>query len=162
MVQSEFVSVRVRAFFRRIRSDHERLFDLLGSVEGDISLGFSAMASDGARSRARAEVLELLGELEIRLTEHFAHEEQAGFLENALQAAPRLSRRAGHLKGAHEKLSSLLNRLTERAERAAVDDDEAWRAIAAQFESFRERLRDHEHEEDELIQQALLDDLGGG
>ena len=56
----------------------------------------SGKDSEGARARSEAE--SLLGELEERLPRHFATEERAGFLSEAVNQAPRLSRRADELR----------------------------------------------------------------
>ena len=148
-------------FFRRVRKDHEVLRDLLAALDVALAMAERDGAVEEARARAREEAVELFGKLEIRLAEHFEHEEKGEFIAKALCLAPRLSRRAAGLFEDHDILARRLREIGETA-RAAGTTAAGWQATHLHYQRFLERLRDHEQIESEVIQEALLDDLGGG
>jgi hypothetical protein len=110
---------------------------------------------------ARIEMLRILRELESQLSAHFEYEEAGGYLAEALAVAPRLTRRAQRLRGEHSWFSERLVALARRA-REAGESRGSWAALATGVRRFTCTLRHHELEENQLIQDAFMDDLGGG
>jgi hypothetical protein len=109
-------------------------------------------------------LVELLGQLRDQVAMHFSLEEAYGYLEDALDVAPRLSRRADQLRSEHYELYSQLCRLADRAEQVLYHEtgDETIAHLAAEFRAFSERFHLHERHESDLIVEALDDDLGVG
>jgi len=105
------------------------------------------------------EVERLLQELRAGLHQHFCNEEREGFFEQIVARAPQLSRQADSLTHEHadmiEELDSIL-RSTQRGEVQPV----CWRTLALRFEDFMKCLMHHESEENGMLQQAYVDDLG--
>ncbi len=109
----------------------------------------------------RVEMLRLLRKLEHLLPEHFEYEEAEGYLAEALAVAPRLTRRAQRLRGEHNHFSEKLRGLADRA-READESPGSWTALATGVRRFTYELRYHELEENRLVLDAFMDDLGGG
>ena len=142
------------ADLRRVEAQHKEIQTLLARIEDRFGNHFTG-------NHGLADVGRLLSNLEKRLTEHFALEEKVGFLDRALEVAPRLSRRASGLRKQHESLEKNLRELLKAAE-GAMNPDDSWRRTAADFRRFAAELRRHEKAEDELEIAAHMDDLGGG
>lgn len=102
----------------------------------------------------------LLAHLERTLMRHFAAEERGGYLQDVLDAAPWLQRRVELLEGEHGALAAVLHRLCERVAGDAMPPD--WSRVQADLQRFATHLLEHENVENRMMQQALLDDLGGG
>lgn len=107
---------------------------------------------------------ELLGKLRDQLAMHFALEESYGYFDDALDVAPHLSRRAERLRAQHYDLYAEVCRLSERAEQLLYHEvpESALHDMANEFRGFTGRFHDHELRENDLILEALDDDLGTG
>lgn len=148
--------LRHRESLRELESQHERLGALLSSL----TLEVGRLVSSGSLETS-AEILELFADLECRLPEHFEFEERGGYLSDTLAIAPRLSKRAQQLREDHDKFATWLTKLVASARRAGTAPRN-WAALAARLHDFTQALRYHELEENRLIQEALMDDEGGG
>jgi hypothetical protein len=102
----------------------------------------------------------LIADADRLLNAHFAFEEAGGHLSDALAIAPRLSHRAARLRHDHRKFSARFAKLATFA-RGMRARDGSWDRLKAAIREFNEELRTHELEENRLIQEAFLDDLGG-
>jgi hypothetical protein len=111
---------------------------------------------------ARKRLVDLLGELRDQLALHFALEEAYGYFEDAVAAEPRLSRLAESLRAEHSKLFLELCGLEETAERWLYHESTAHvlRQIASGFHAFHEHFLDHEARENDLILEALAEEIG--
>lgn len=139
-----------------IRAQHEHLTVLLSEL-----LEAAEEAASSAGEGARVKTVSKLTELAMMLPEHFAHEEEGGYLRDALALAPQLSRRAETLEREHGELTRQLE--GARAEtRNAAASEALWRDAGHGVRSLVEALKAHEHAENELVRQALTEDLGGG
>jgi cell division septum initiation protein DivIVA len=143
-----------RARLHELRSQHQSLKALLLSLEEAI-----AHCAAHPSSEASAAALRRVTELEIQLPAHFAFEEAGGYLADALSAAPRLSRQASQLLGDHDHLRHQLAEFVARAQRAQPG---GWSSLSHRMHELSDALRQHELEENRLLRDALLDDLGGG
>jgi iron-sulfur cluster repair protein YtfE (RIC family) len=144
---------------KRFHEEHERLHDMLRSLRKrvrDAAAG-SGAGNEGARARSEAE--SLLGELEERLPRHFATEERAGFLSEAVNQAPRLSRRAEELRAECAQLAEGLASLRTRM-RSAGRATRRWQELDAECRRFAEAYLDHESRENDLIHEAWVEDIG--
>ena len=110
---------------------------------------------------SQSELLQLIAEAEHLLPAHFAFEEAGGYLCDALAVAPRLSKRAAHLHRDHREFAARFALLAASA-REPQKTDASWELLVIAIQEFTEELRLHELEENRLIQEAFVDDLGGG
>ena len=110
---------------------------------------------------SRSELLRIIAEVEQFLPAHFASEEAGGYLSDALAIAPRLSKRAAVLQRDHRKFTARFAKLATFA-RQLREVDESWEYLGVAIQEFIRELRLHELEENRLVQEAFLDDLGGG
>lgn len=111
----------------------------------------------GAEDRARA--LAYIERLQIILSKHFAHEEEAGYVAGAAELAPRLSKVAERLLSEHDQLCTDLDEVEEIARSAQADVDV--RAFRREAREWIRNMRKHEQDENRLIQRAYAEDLGG-
>lgn len=107
------------------------------------------------------EMGERVAHLRTRLAEHFAFEEQGGYLAELLETAPNVAARAASLEHQHPALLHALEDLAERL-REEPPRFESWSEARMVFEQFVHRFHDHEHAEHELIQTYLATDIGTG
>ena len=95
---------------------------------------------------------------------HFSLEEAYGYFGDALTVAPRLSRKADRLRSQHGERYSHLCQLTDNAEQLLYHEtgDTSASGLAAGFREFCRVFQEHEHRENELILEAVDEDIGGG
>jgi iron-sulfur cluster repair protein YtfE (RIC family) len=136
-----------------VLAEHRDLFHLLLSVR-------SALANAGPPTPdRRSEVLDSMHHLRDHLADHFAKEEQGGFLEEAVARIPRLSAAVQSILGQHPLLLANLDRVIEDLE-ASPDDSVAWVRANHDFEAFSARMTAHERSENAVVQSGYNEDLG--
>jgi hypothetical protein len=109
--------------------------------------GLTPLAMGNRLASARKEV-----------TEHFAWEEKSGWTGAVLKQAPRLEHAVRHLVQQHRELAQSLDTLIDEA--AAIPHvDETFREKVLRW---IERVREHEAQENELLEEAFVADLGAG
>ena len=140
-----------------IRSQHFGLRQQIRALEEL----FAEPAAAGAGAERARKTLTLLEGFDPALREHFAVEEEGGYFADILKVAPRLSRRAARLEQNHKEFSKRLQSLLALV-RYAVDAPDDWERVTARVEGFLQALRAHEDEENELVREAFMDDLGRG
>ncbi len=131
-----------------LRTTAHSLEDLLGGLVqggGDV---------DAATARGR------LGEFFGQIVEHLRSEEREGRLAMALARAPHWQRKADLLQGEHSRFRASLAALVADAERAGGTSD--WISVQRRFSAFRRAFMVHEALENEILQRAYLEDMGGG
>ncbi len=138
-------------FFEMIKREHSELIDMMAHVR-------RALASD---IRDPGGVNQLIGELYERIVSHFHHEEDGGYLSEALELAPRLTPLAEKLHEQHETLGELLGELRGLAQQRE-DTDSWWKTLSDTFNNFSRELLRHEAAEDKLVQEAFTQDVGTG
>lgn len=144
------------AFLQEIKADHAELWRQLEELR-------RWCAAPRPPGTVR-DLADRLGQLRDRLAMHFALEEAYGYLDDALQQAPRLSERAAQLRGEHRELYLALWNLAERAEAQAYRElpHGSLGSLVREFHWFDTALKTHEARENQLIQDALDSDLGAG
>ena len=145
------------AFLQEIKEDNSHLRELLDATADALSGPLLV--------RARPQVLaELLGRLRDQLAMHFSLEEFFGYFEDAVDAAPHLSANADVLRAQHETLFVALCSIVDDAEKLVYGEMSkgTLRRISSRFGKFYEDLRQHEASENELVMQALYEDIGVG
>jgi iron-sulfur cluster repair protein YtfE (RIC family) len=136
-----------------VLAEHRDLFHLLLSVR-------SALANAGPPTPdRRSEVLDSMHHLRDHLADHFAKEEQGGFLEEAVARIPRLSAAVQSILGQHPLLLANLDRVIEDLE-ASPADSVAWVRANHDFEAFSARMTAHERSENAVVQSGYNEDLG--
>ncbi len=145
------------AFLQEIKEDNRDLRRLL--AETDEAFSQPLDASVPARPIADA-----LVELRDQLAMHFSLEEAFGYFENAVSVDPRLSETAESLRSQHVELFGTICELVEDAEKLLYGEDTSLSVsrLTERFLDFRQRFHEHEAGEDELILEALDDDIGVG
>ncbi len=116
---------------------------------------------DGAGAERSRKTLTLLEGFDSALREHFAVEEEGGYFADVLKVAPRLSRRAARLEQNHREFSERLEALLALVQ-YAIDARDAWERVTTGVERFLRELRAHEDDENELVREAFMVDLGRG
>jgi hypothetical protein len=145
------------AFLQEIKEDHHELRQLMHHV---------AVMFDhaGPVEFEYARMVEMLGKLRDQLALHFSLEQAFGYFDDAISAAPHLSRRAEQLRAEHGTLFSELGCVVEAAEKLLYHEtpSAALAHVATSYLVFDQHFHDHEARESELILAAFDDDLNGG
>jgi hypothetical protein len=89
-----------------------------------------------------------------RLRSHFAFEEQDGYLHEALANAEHLQSASVRLLQDHRSPLQQFDRLIEGTERSSSDLHVS-ADLVRELDTLLQRLREHEHRENELLQRAL-------
>ena len=140
----------------KIRAEHFALAQLIRELEESLQLRHR---EDSAGARARG-VLELLERFDRALREHFVFEEKEGYFSEILAVAPRLARRVARLQDHHAEYRERSRMLVEMARK--VSSESGWIDLQSQSAALLTALREHEREEDALVREAFMDDLGRG
>jgi hemerythrin len=143
-----------RDVLAEIHAQHRDLAELFASIE--VQIRSAARSGD---ADALAELARLVSELEIRLPAHFALEEKGGYLSEELARAPRLSRVAARLLNEHAEFLVRLLRFSGSARRTRRAEDCS--SLLPETLAFSEAIRKHERRENQLMREALMDDVGG-
>jgi len=146
-----------RAWLREFHAQHKNLWGVF------VALSYRAqrISKTDDQYDSHSELLRLIAEVEQLLPAHFVSEEAGGYLSDALAIAPRLSKRAAVLQRDHRKFTARFAKLATFA-RELREVDESWEYLGVAIREFIRELRLHELEENRLVQEAFLDDLGGG
>ena len=142
------------AFLQEIKEDSQDFRSLLGRAHELLSVSHVHIA--------RKQLVDLLGELRDQLALHFALEEAYGYFEDAIAVDPHLSHLAVALRAEHCQLFLELCDLEEAAERWLYHETAAHmlKQITAGFQSFHKQFLDHESRENDLILEALAEEIG--
>lgn len=136
-----------------VLAEHRDLFHLMLSVR-------SAFAAAGPPTPdRRAALIASLHQLRQHLANHFAQEEQGGFLEESVARVPRLSAAVRSILGQHPALLAELDRVIEDLEAVPTVPD-AWASADQGFEVFSAHMAAHERSENAVVQEGYNEDLG--
>jgi len=143
-----------------MRLQHSSLRALLGATREQLAglveaLEVGAPGEEAEVAAARV----LLLDFENELLAHHAAEERDGYMSVACQQAPRLSRSADSLLREHADFARNLASIRDLAHAAGAEPG-AWRPITARFELLALAICEHEEEENALLAEAFLDDIG--
>lgn len=142
-------SVSHQEINERIRQEHDRLRGLLGQISREMS----------ARKGGAAALVRQFQSLRDQLHTHFVEEEDHGFFEQINNQAPRFSSQTNKLCEEHVDMLERVDTLIIQAEQGDGSDD-WWSVLVTAFHDLSRELMQHEHEENELLQQAYSDDIG--
>lgn len=117
-----------------------------------LTKALEALASSDVDADVFADVAARIDSLRERLEEHFRGEEDAGLYQGILDALPQTESDVMRLMSQHERLLSDLNGARTLARRRESSDAAFLRS---DLERILGTLREHEHEEEALVQRAL-------
>jgi hypothetical protein len=103
---------------------------------------------------AAREASQAVEELDAHLHHHFAQEEEGGYLEQALVAAPRFSSQAAELLKQHPAILAQVAEVVRTARRAGADAT-AWPVLKQQVKQLLVSLVAHEKAENAVVQEAF-------
>ena len=155
-IVSRTVSVNA-AFLQEIKEDHHELRQLLHHT--------GAMLTRPVWMPVEYDRLaDLFEKLRDQLAMHFALEEAYGYFDDALSVAPRLCRKAEQLRSQHGELYSQLCDLTDCACQLLYHETgrRSLVRLAADYRTFCQYFYTHEQRENELILEAIDEDIGVG
>jgi iron-sulfur cluster repair protein YtfE (RIC family) len=134
------------------------------SVAEALGGAHAALLYDLRKLEEATQSLERLEELKDHLrraqkhiSEHFRFEEQDGYMELVRKREPRLERAIQELQEEHRQLAQSLEALMAQVERLEQPDP----AVCQRISNWIERVRQHEHRENELVQDAFNLDIAG-
>jgi hypothetical protein len=146
------------AFLQEIKDVSQELFQLQGAIN-DLWDSSDRVWIDASRLAI------LLGDLRDQLEWHFTLEERLGYLDDAVNVAPRLSRQAEQLRVEHGSLYHELAWITDEMEGRAHGNENLPRTalldLRTDFNRFWRKFELHEEREDDLIIESLYFDIGG-
>ena len=133
--------------FQEVFDDHKALKALLARIDETFA----------ERTATVAEATGLLNQLNDHLMSHFALEESGGYFTEAVLYAPHLAARSKALMDQHDKLLRAARALIAPTDKRS---DSWWDETRRRFVGFQQELLLHERSEDNLLQEAYVDDLG--
>jgi predicted ribosome quality control (RQC) complex YloA/Tae2 family protein len=156
LVATSTVTLNV-AFLQEIKEVNEELWQLLDRLRYTCSRPLDI--TDHSRFFAG-----MLSELRDQLALHFALEEAYGYFEDPAEVNAYVSREADRLRNEHRRLYSQISKIAERAEVFLEEGHYTLLAttIPGQFILFDAALQNHENHENELLMQAIDNDIGVG
>ena len=101
----------------------------------------------------------MLVDLKDHLEVHFAHEEFGGYFSEVREVAPRFAQQIESLESQHVSFLKTIGDICQRLDKPAAATN-SWPEIAADFDLFVLDFHRHEAKENELLQEALLRDVG--
>lgn len=138
-------------FMELMHHEHNLLEQLLVNIRAELD----------REPASRKQIVPLLSELADLAEAHFAHEEEGGFMQEAIARAPRLAVRAEAIRREHEHLLEAVQKLHILAS-SGVESDGWWNTVRTDFTAFADRMFVHEAKEKAIVQEAFTDDLGEG
>ena len=135
--------------FEQIQQDHAELRKVLGEVHQVLSRKQASVDS----------VAELIKVLTDHIETHFEEEESTGVFQQISAREPRLTARAEGLRDEHDQLRQTVHSLNLAAQGESGTAD-WWEKIETAFHDFSKDLMRHEHQENELVQEAYEQDIG--
>jgi len=136
------------AFAAAFQAEHRELQRLVQALK-------HLFAADRPWSRELAsEAACMLDELRAHLHQHFAKEEEGGYLEQALAAAPRYHEQAEALLRQHGSMLQQMDQIAATAKGATAAENR-WRELPVQVRELLQSLIAHETAENQIVQHAL-------
>ena len=110
-------------------------------------------------SATATQVHDSLRGLRDHLAEHFAKEEQGGFLEESVARMPRLGAAVAAIMKQHPVLLAELDKVLACLS-SSGGKAESWRQAGRDFEAFATHMLAHERSENAVVQEGYNEDLG--
>jgi iron-sulfur cluster repair protein YtfE (RIC family) len=114
-------------------------------------------ADESIRGQWLAAITRSLSCLDEQLRAHFAQEDDAGVMDEAVLRLPRLGNAMRELKQEHAELLRQVNEMNILAK--SVESKEQWNMLRDAIEGFVNRMLRHEAAENKLLQQGFNQDF---
>ena len=144
----------LQAYVASVRADHRHQGSLVHHVRTALASGAESYWDQASVQR----LLTSLNELHQHLAQHFAREEEGGYLEEALVHAPRLKDQAAQLMAEHPPLLKKFGDLVAAAQ-SGKPEQSKWPSLASDLKKAIDELVKHEMGENQLLQDAFAADL---
>lgn len=140
----------------KIAKDHESIRRYIGA------LNLLEMSEVDAKEFFdwKLEFIWQLRDFKNRLLKHFDLEEEGGFMEDIVKVAPHLSRKVSGLKVEHDQILMSLDEILFKLKRMKKKNDTELEQVQFELNDVITSLRDHENEENILMQQAYYREFG--
>lgn len=140
----------------KIAKDHQSIRRYIGA------LNLSEMTEVDAKEFFdwKLEFIWQLRDFKNRLLKHFDLEEEGGFMEDIVKVAPHLSRKVSGLKVEHDQILMSLDEILFKLKRMKKKNDTELEQVQFELNDVITSLRDHENEENILMQQAYYREFG--
>ena len=135
------------------QSTIQRQHDMLNSLIDAIANRFQ---HDHHPSR---NLVSLLNALAFHLQTHFEFEEGDDYFNSLVEKAPRTAATVERLLREHREMLEEVENMIQTA-RADLDQKRDTEELAKQYTKFREKLHEHEHMENDLLQHVYTEDIG--
>jgi len=152
---------KVDELFRRVLDEHRELRALGGELSEFLERPRPEVGQNGAHTWA-ASLARMLVTFHDKVFRHFRDEEDSGCLDELVAAKPRAARAVDALREEHGRLLADLRSALDSAMMYSESKPPECLTLRRATRSILERFDRHEHEETELIQSLLCDDLGLG
>jgi hypothetical protein len=139
----------------QILAEHQRLFHFLIELQRI----FIPTPPESELEKTRDAVVPKLRELRATLEEHFQREEAGGYLEDAACKFPSVGKLVDRIIQEHPVLLTRLDGILETLSSPQITFPQ-WQIAHSQFAAYMKQQREHEHRENEIIQQGFNEDLG--
>jgi hemerythrin len=141
----------------QVEKDHEGLNQDMGALK--MTLMKEIAAKDFPNWRL--EFIWQLRDFKNRLLKHFDLEEEGGFMEEVLSVAPHTERKVKVLKEEHEQFVVELDEILTAIKGMQEKNNEELDSIRNRLTELISALRQHEAEENQLMQTAYFQEYGG-
>ena len=146
------------AYLQEIKEDERQVPTLLAFVT-------KRLYANQLNTEQSSELRALMRQLHQQVKYRFHLEEALGYMEDVVQVAPRLCRKAESLRSEHQQLLDQLQELVELAHATLLEKPASLKEIIPirdSFASFHQQFQAHEAGENDLIIDSLYFDIGGG
>lgn len=124
----------------------------------NIHCGLEKCAAEDWPREQMAPLAAQLRELQTHLTEHFRHEEEGGFLDEACALAPRWQDAANQLRTEHQQMRQRLAHLLNLIEHGRRTKQQC-ADLREEFEMLLAELVNHERTENQILNRAFNVDM---
>jgi iron-sulfur cluster repair protein YtfE (RIC family) len=131
--------------------EHRHIEQLVRRVEATLHEASTNDRPAEVMKRLLAEV----EELELCLTRHFQREEDGGFMEDAIAAAPRFAKEAEGLLDEHDQMLTKARELVHGARAQARSPRTDWAVFVGELRTLIKQLLSHEVRENNLLHRAF-------
>ena len=147
------MSTLIKNIAEQLQQEHQMIGAAAKELKDLVERPVSPAQSDWLNS-----VRDSLLSLGSHLKTHFAFEEFGGFIKEVVGASPNASPQVERLKQDHQTILAESERLCRMARGGSPSSEIS--QLRKKILHLLELLNRHEHEENELVQRVLMDDLG--
>lgn len=139
------------------QQEHQALQNLKDALR--VTLDWKA--PEMGRSRKLSSIAFIVRALQRHLEHQLALEERDGYMVDVSEAKPGLVQRTARLRAEHDAFRQTLRELLPDVERLSPADEAHFNALCDEIDRLLRRIDQHDEDEADLLQEALLTDEGG-